>query len=132
MSKIVESRFEYVCVDTASLSVVPPTYPPVQSAYQSGYIGTTSESYGVIPVASAGGAINLPSIPAGATLTLIPDATCTTLVGIGAGGAVFSGGPQQIVTVPGTLVAAAPSIQAYSTSFAPISTAFSATIAWAL
>lgn len=131
MSKIVESRFEYVCVDTASLSAVPPTYPPVQVAYQSGYIGTTSESYGVISVASAG-AVSLAGIPAGATLTLIPDATCTTLVGIGAGGTVFAGGPQQIVTVPGALVSGAPNVAAYTNSFAPVTAAFAATIAWAL
>lgn len=133
MSKLVETRFEYACYDGASLSASPPSYPPVLDQYQAGSIATTAESYGVVPVTSTGPSVSLYSIPAGATLTIVCDAGNTTLCGVTAGGAVFSAGPQGIVTVPGNLVALTPTLAAYSTSLAVLSnTPFSAQILWNL
>jgi hypothetical protein len=133
MSKLIEARFEYACADTASLSALPPTYPPVLEQYQAGNIATPAESYGMVPVVSTGAAVTLYSIPIGATVIIAADGNNTTLCGVAAaGGAVFAIGPQGLVTVPGTLVTATLSLAAYTTAFATTSTAFAAQVLWAL
>lgn len=133
MSKLVECRLEYALINDASLSASPPTYPPVMDAYQAGYVATPAESYGMVPVTSAGAAVTLYSVPVGATLTIVCDQSNATLCGVAVGGTVFAIGPQGIVTVPGVLVTATPVLSAYSTALAALTTSpFTAQVLWAL
>ena len=132
MSKLIEQRLEYACADTASLALIPPTYPPVLDQYQIGNVASVAESYGFMPVSSTGASVPLPYTPAGATVLMVCDPTNTTLCGVSAGGNIWAGGPAQIVTIPGVYTTGTLTISAYTTAMVASTTAFNATLVWYL
>ena len=132
MSKLLEQRLEYVCIDNSSLALVPPTYPPALDAYQIGNIATVAESYGFMPITSTGAAISLPYTPVGSTILMVCDPANTTLCGISAGGLVWAGGPSQIISVPSVYTTGTLTIAAYTIGMVTTTAAFNATLVWYL
>lgn len=145
MSKLITTRYEYVCYDDASgaLTAVPPTYPTVLDTYIGNASMSAGNSYGTANVSGAGSTAFNTS--AGATVTFVAPLTNTTFVNISTPSPVpfVSGGsaqivkwlvgPGQTVTFPGSwnttgqLVA-----QACDTSFNLTATAFSVQAMWSV
>jgi hypothetical protein len=140
---MIEQRFEYACIDNASLLSVPPVYPQPLDVYQAGYVGSVADAYGIVPIGSTGAALPL-GVPAGATCIVLGDATNTSPVVLAQLSVVrapntqgvpmwWAVNPNQLVTLPGVLNTGNIVVQAITPAGA-ITTAvpFAAQVMWQL
>lgn len=147
MSKVITTRFEYVCYDDADGNLnpgnnLPPTYPLPQDIYSSSVSASSSQSYASYAVNGTGPAVSL-ATPAGATVTFVSPASNANWIlvtqsavaltpGATQGALLWPVGPGQIVTLPGALNSGALSVQTCNASLATTSLPFSLQLAWAL
>jgi hypothetical protein len=114
MSKVLTTRYEYVCYDDAevgsNLTASPPLYPSPLDQYSTTTVGTAGVGYGVINV---NGTTSVQSmVPSGASCTVVASGSNTTMLNVTGTGSPIPGaaassltltcGPGQTISYCGT------------------------------